>query len=433
MSVTFASLVENYMKNLVIVILLVALGGGGFYLWKQRNSGGSNLTEAEKLGERQTIAAALSTNISFSVTLAGEIGPADQVSVRPEVPGKINELPVDIGDRVKKGDLLFALDDKDLRIELGTRSQEIDSAKLQQEKTRLRMEQAERDYLRDKQLYEEKLVAEQVYETSKQTWDSAKTDYDLAENSVNRAQSTYDLSKERLSKTRVLAPFDCTILTRPVSIGQAVSGSAGFNSGTEVMTIANLSDLIIMAHVNQADVTRLKTGMEVNVAIEAVTGLNIKGVVERVSPQATIVNNIKGFSTRIRLKSPDSRVQPGMTANITIPVASANNIVAVPLAAVFTELNVELQQNERFVYVVKGDQFEKRPVTIGVANYFYAEVENGVNAGDVVAIEKPDDTKVIKAISQSSKPGNGLVAPANTNVAEPRKKFTQLTTYHAIG
>lgn len=420
------------MKNLIIVILLVALGGGGFYLWKQQKSGGAQ-TQAEKIAARPTSAPALSTNISFAVTLAGEIGPADQVSVRPEVPGKINLLPVDIGDRVKKDDLLFGLDDKDLRIELDTRTQEIDSAKLQLEKARLRMNQAERDYQRDKQLFEEKLVAEQVFETSKQTWDSAKTDYDLAENSVKRAQSNYDLADERLSKTQVLAPFDCTVLTRPVSIGQAVSGSGGFNSGTEVMTIANLTDLIIMAHVNQADVTRLKVGMEVNVKIEAISDLEVVGSVERISPQATIINNIKGFSTRIRLTTPDQRVQPGMTANITIPVASADNVVAVPLAAVFTELNAEIQQNERFVYIVQGDQFEKRKVSIGVADYFYAEVEKGVKAGDIVAIEKPDETKVIKSIAPAADPAEKMVTPNGKTSKQTKKKFTTLKHRYGLG
>lgn len=395
------------MKNLIIVILLVALGGGGFYLWKQQGSG-SAASAADKIAGRPAKAPALSTNINFSVTLAGEIGPAEQVSVRPEVNGRINELPVDIGDRVKKGDLLFALDDKDLRIELDTRTQEIDSAKLSLEKARLQMAQAERNYLRDKQLFEDKLVSEQVFETSKQNWDSAKTDYELADNSVKRSQSNYDLAEERLSRTRVLAPFDCTILTRPVSIGQAVSGSGGFNSGTEVLTIANLNDLIIMAHVNQADVTRLKNGMEVNVAVEAVAGLNIIGIVERISPQATIVNNIKGFSTRIRLKKPDDRVQPGMTANINIPVASANNVVAVPLAAVFTELNPKLQRNERFVYVEKGDMFEKRTISIGVADYFYAEIETGVNPGDVVSLEKPPAEKIVEAPPQQAQPSDSV-------------------------
>ena len=403
------------MKKFLIILLVVgALGAGGFYAWQKTQAPGQS---ADGGTARQTTAKVESRDIKFAITVAGEIGPAEQVSVRPEVNGRIAELPVDIGDRVKKDSLLFALDDKDLQIELDTRKQEIASAQLQLEKASLRMKQMERDFARDKSLYQEKLVSEQVYETTKQLWDSAGKDYELAANSVERARTSLAQTDEKLTKTRVKAPFDCTVLTRPISaVGQAVSGSGGFNSGTEVMTIANLADLVILAHVNQADVTRLRTGMEVRVAVEAVAGLIVTGLVERVSPQATIINNIKGFSTRIRLKSPDERVQPGMTANITIPVASSSNVFAVPLAAVFTEFNQKLQQNERYVYVVGGEKFMKRPVRIGVADYFFAEVQQGVEAGDVVALEKPAVDKIVEPapVKAESRPG-GQISTRATN------------------
>src|SRR4029077_20974481 len=99
-----------------------------------------------------------------------------------------------------------------------------------------------------------------------------------------------------------------------------------FNSGSEVLTIADLNSMIINAQVNQADVPRLKAGDGVEVTIEAVAGLVVTGRVERISPQATIRNNIKGYPARIVLKNVDSRVRPGMTANVKIPVAAADNV-----------------------------------------------------------------------------------------------------------
>src|SRR4029077_4468645 len=107
-------------------------------------------------------------------------------------------------------------------------------------------------------------------------------EFDLAANGLEKAQKALRIVEDQLSKTRIAAPFDCTVLTRPVSIGQAVSGSGGFNSGTEVMTIANLKDMIVAAHVNQADVTRLKQGQSVEVQIESVPGLHMEGVVDRI-------------------------------------------------------------------------------------------------------------------------------------------------------
>ena len=182
-----------------------------------------------------------------------------------------------------------------------------------------------------------------------------------------------------------------------VSSYQAVSGSGGFNSGTEVLTIADLNEMIINAHVNQADIIRLSKGLQVDVQVEAVIGLKVEGKVERIAPQATIKNGIKGFEARILLTEIDPRVQPGMTAKITIPVVSADNALAVPLAAVFTE------QAGRHVFVMDGDVFERRPVKIGVSDYKFAEVLSGLKPGDVVALEPPGEEDVIREPSGPKK------------------------------
>jgi multidrug efflux pump subunit AcrA (membrane-fusion protein) len=143
--------------------------------------------------------------------------------------------------------------------------------------------------------------------------------------------------------------------------------------------------MIITAHMNQADVPRLKIGQQVAVEVEAVPGMKLKGAVERIAPQATIKNNIKGFATQIRLKNLDPVVRPGMTANMTIPLQSAENAVAIPLAAVFSE------ENDRYTFVQRENgEFEVRPIRIGVADFQYAEVLDGLQNGDVVSLIRPE-------------------------------------------
>jgi HlyD family secretion protein len=210
---------------------------------------------------------------------------------------------------------------------------------------------------------------------------------------LERSQRDLALVEVNLTKTAVQAPFDCTVLTRPISIGQAVSGSGGFNAGTEVLTIADLHSMVILAQVNQADVPRLKPGETVEVTIEAVPGLKINGTVERISPQATIKNNIKGFAARIVLRNDDTRVRPGMTANVKIPVGNAENVVAVPLAAVFTEKNPDNDEMERFVYIQRDESYEKKNVKVGLCDYFYAEIQDGIAEGDIVALELPKEER----------------------------------------
>jgi HlyD family secretion protein len=387
------------MKALGTLLFIAALAVGGWFFWQQKQ--GAAQAVAGTASVRPSTAEIETRDIRFAVSAAGEITPAEQVSVRPEVNGKIEVLTVDVGDTVLKDKLLFKLDDRELQTE--KQSQETAVAR-----TKLEIEQAERNYERAKELFEGKLISLELFQDS-------KTAFELTKNSLDRAQRTLDLVLERLRKTVVVAPFDCTVLTRPVSIGQAVSGSGGFNSGTEVLSIANLNDLIINAHINQADVTRLKVEQEVEVTVEAVTGLKIVGRVERIAPQATIKNNIKGFAARILLKNVDRRVRPGMTANISIPVASADNVVSAPLAAVFTEFNQETKQQERFAWVKAGEEWERRKITIGVSDYFFAEVTSGLKAGEVVSLEdraKSPNKKAEPVPAKVGAAGGGSTTPA---------------------
>jgi len=377
------------MKKWIALVVVLGAGIGGFSAWNkwQKNK------PASAAETRPTTAVVELRDISFAVNAAGEIGPAEQVSVRPEINGLIEQLPVDVGDHAKKDSLLFKLNDKELQQTRSSNLTDIQRAKLE-------LEKGERDYKRARHLLEEKLIAQEVF-------DDTKTAFDLAKNALERSERELAITEEHLTKTVVRAPFDCTILTRPVSMGQAVSGSGGFNSGTEVLTIADLNSMIINAQVNQADVPRLKADQNVEVTIEAVPGLKITGVVERVSPQATIKNNIKGFAARIVLKNVDERVRPGMTANVKIPVATADNVAAVPLSAVFTEKNPDSGQVERFVYVQDAETFEKRNVKVGVTDFFYAEIQEGLAEGEVVSLEMPKEEREKKAKQIAHQHNNG--------------------------
>jgi len=388
------------MKKWIVLIAILGFGFGGYSVW---NNWQKNRPSTASPG-RLTTAIAELRDIDFAVNAAGEITPAEQVSVRPEINGLIDVLAVDIGDRVKKNDLLFKLDDKELQQQKASNLTDI-------ERSRLELTKAERDYKRAQELLGAKLIAQEVY-------DDTKTTFDLAKNALERSQKDLAITEERLTKTVVRAPFDCTILTRPVSTGQAVSGSGGFNSGTEVLTIANLNSMIINAQVNQADVPRLKSSQAVEVTVEAVAGLKITGTVERIAPQATIKNNLKGFAARIVLRNVDPRVRPGMTANVKIPVASAENVTAVPLAAVFTEKNPDTSIMERFVYVQQGENFEKRDVKVGVSDFFFAEIQEGLSEGEVVATELPKEEREKKARQLVGKrPPRGEAGAANLRSA----------------
>ena len=168
------------MKNIIIIVLVLVVGFVGYQKW-QDSQNTSNQGQ-NKLENRKTSEVVKTRDINFSVTVAGEITPAEKVSVRPEVHGKIAELPVDISDTVAKGELLFRLDDKDLKIEIDTRKKQIDSANLQ-------LEQSKNEYERSQKLFNDGLISEEAFQ-------NIKTRYEVARISRDRAQNDFDLAQE---------------------------------------------------------------------------------------------------------------------------------------------------------------------------------------------------------------------------------------------
>src|SRR5205085_7138388 len=171
-------------KWIVILLLIAGAGAYGYKQWPAWKA------KAQAPGElsRPTTAVAERRTIRFSVPAAGEITPAEQVSVRPEVNGLIDRLPVDIGDEVKKGEMLFTLDDKQLKNEQAANLTEIERAKLQ-------LEQAERNYKRAQELFHNNLIAQELYENT-------KTEFDLARNALERAQRQLAITEESLKKLK---------------------------------------------------------------------------------------------------------------------------------------------------------------------------------------------------------------------------------------
>src|SRR6266481_1109999 len=169
------------MKKLIILVAIVGLGFGGYSVWNNWQKG--KPISASVSSTRATTAIVELRDISFAVNAAGEIGPAEQVSVRPEINGKIEVLPVDVGDRVKKGDLLFKLDDKELQEQRASNLTDIERAKLE-------LEKAQRDYKRAQRLLTEKLIAQELF-------DDSRTTYDLARNALDRSQKDLAIIEER--------------------------------------------------------------------------------------------------------------------------------------------------------------------------------------------------------------------------------------------
>jgi|694.fasta_scaffold19113_5 RND family efflux transporter MFP subunit len=318
------------------------------------------------------VATAERRDISENIRLSGDIAPAYQVEIKPEVGGKLREVLVTTSQQVKQGELLFVIDDSDLQIERASAQVDINGASVTLEKLAGNLQRA-------KELFAAKLISKEVY-------DNLDADHRLAETALERARRRLETVEDRIAKTRVLAPADGTILSVPVIQGQVVVAAMSVNSGTTVATLADLSSLLIDAHVNQLDIGKISLGSTVEIFTGADQETRTVGRLTFIAPLASTKNNVKGFSVQATLEGDTTGFRPGMTVGLSLPLAHADNALAVPVTAVFPQ-----PEGGKVVYLqLKDGQIEKRTVEVGATDLFFAEILSGLDPGDRVLLTEPD-------------------------------------------
>jgi RND family efflux transporter MFP subunit len=370
-------------KSVTVTILtIIALAAGWWWLHGRNGNGQGTIPE-------RFITKAEKRDIDSNVEISGDVAPAFQLDVKSEVSGKIKALHVEAGDSVNEGEVLVEIDDRDLLTEKQSILTEIDGAKLEVEKDR-------RNYERAKELHDAKLISREQY-------DNLTSEYELAQNALVRAGRKLEILEEKLRKTKVTAPMNGTILTLPVIQGQVVIAAASVNSGTTLMTIADLSKLLVETHINQVDVARLQLDQQVKLRAESLKDAAMTGKISFIAPVATVKNNIKGFQVQAIIENPNARLRPGMSVNLTVPIARADAAVSVPISAVFKG-----DGNKKVVYVRNGETTETREVKIGVTNYDYAEIKSGVEEGETILLVEPNRQPGAPSAPSSGGGPNGM-------------------------
>lgn len=312
-------------------------------------------------------------SINPVLPLSGQVTPAFQVDVKPEIGGKIAEIHVKPGQRVQKGDPLVTIDDTDLLNERAGVDTEIEGSRLAVERIRGNHERA-------RQLYQGKLL-------SKEEFVNLDADLRIAENELERSLRRRQLVDDRIAKTRILAPFDGTVLQIPVSEGQVVVAAASINSGTSLMILADLSRLLITTHVNQLDAGKLFPGQRISVRSpdgSESSNAGSEAAVTFIAPLATVKNNIKGFEVTGELQGDHQAMKPGVSVSMGVPLGSAENVLAIPITAVFDE------RGTKIAYVRNEEGSERREVSVGLSDLALVEIQSGLSEGEEVLLAKPE-------------------------------------------
>lgn len=328
---------------------------------------------------QQEINAVEVTTGEISVTLneIGEINPSRKIDIKSRISGKVVTYYVDEGDYVENGQLIAEIEPD------FNQANEIANIRNSIHITRLRLNNAEKEYERKQELYNHQFI-------SKDEVDRALDDLEIANINYQSALQQYELIKEIDTEgniSRINSTAAGTVIEKPVEEGEMVISSASsFSDGTVILKIADLDRMVVNSFINEVDISKVHLHQTVTVLVDAFPYESFKGRIERIGAVATTRNNVKVFPIEINILDENTPLRPGMTANVTIHGESKTDILVIPIRAIFSD-----EDGNDIVYKVVNDSLatEGTHIRTGINDFNIVEIIDGLQEGDRVSLREP--------------------------------------------
>ena len=316
------------------------------------------------------------TDLEKTTVATGKVEPRDEVLIKPQISGIIDVLYKEAGQTVKKGEVIAKVK---VIPELGT----LAAAESRVRLAEINGQQAETDFARLETLYKDGLISSEEYEKGRVTVEQAREELQAAQDNRDIVRDGITQSSADISSTLIRSTIDGLILDVPVKVGNSVIMANTMNDGTTIATVADMNDLIFRGNIDETEVGRVHEGMHVKITIGALQDLSFEAKLEYISPKATEENGANQFEIKAALSVPDSvTIRSGYSANAEIVLEHAQQTLAIPEGA------VEFSGDSTFVYVltdsVPQQQFERRPVQVGMSDGIRIAVKSGITQQDKV-------------------------------------------------
>ena len=316
-------------------------------------------------------------SIHTSITATGTIEPVTSVTVGTQVSGIVAKLYVDYNSIVKKGQVIAELDKTNLISELNTAK-----ANLASSQSTATYQQA--NYNRYKTLYGKGLVSADEFENAQLSYQKAREDVNAKRESVRKAETN-------LGYATITSPIDGVVLSKSVEEGQTVAAS--FNTPELFKIAQDLTDMRVIADIDEADIGGVKEGQRVSFTVDAFPDDHFEGRVTQVRQQATTESNVVTYEVVISAPNEDLKLMPGLTASVTIYTMEKNDVLVVPSKALRFMPNQAFLEKDQTIadveadhklWTMEGNTFKAHKVEIGTSNGVLTEITGGVAAGTVV-------------------------------------------------
>ena len=358
------------------IIIVVLVGGGALAVTRRGGAGPREI-------DPSLITTVKRGDLPIEVLETGKVQPREKVEIKSKVAGLVLKVFVDAGDKVKKGQLLLQLDPIDYQRQVAKSEADVAAAQNAVEFAQLTLER------RQKGLQERGVAQMDV--------DTALADLKAKKVALQTAEVANNAALDQLHYCRITSPMEGTITERVIQPGETVvPGVQATFDGKSLLTVADLSTLIVKADLNQIDVAKVKLGQKVTVTLDALPGKTYDATITKIAPASVTPDAKSGsqstagavdvFPVEATLTKADTAIKPGMTADVRIHIEKKDHVIALPIEAVVKE------SGKQFVTKVlpgeKGKQrTEKSEVKVGARNDREIEIVSGLAEGDKVLIK----------------------------------------------
>lgn len=316
-------------------------------------------------------------SISNSIIATGKVEPSNEVQIKPQISGIIDDIHYDPGDDVKVGDVLAT-------IKVVPEMSSLNSAEGRLRVAEINYDKALREHRRNEDLYRKGILSQEEFETSQTTLSNAEEEVDNSRDALKIITDGVSEKYDHLSNTLVRSTITGKILDIPVEVGNSVIQANTFNDGTTIATVADLGNMLFKGNIDESDVGKVRTGMPVKVKVGALQGVDFDAMLTYIAPKSEEVDNVVMFEIEAEVQIPDSIfVRAGYSANAEIITEKRDSVMTIE------ESCVKFAGDTSYVEVFKGmdkkeQLFERKDVKIGMSDGVYVEILDGLDGTDKV-------------------------------------------------
>ena len=357
---------KKYSKLIIAAIVAAIFIGTFVFLWQKSQPKEVQYSEFTPQMD----------SIQKTTIITGKIEPRNEVSVKPQISGIIAELMKEPGQYVQQGEVIA-------KVKVIPDMGQLSSAEMRVRLAEINLKQAQTDFQREENLFNQKLVSADEFDKIKASLDQAKHEKLAAEDALQVVRDGFSKSNAKASSTLIRSTISGVILDIPVKVGYSVIQVNTMNEGTTIATVANMNNLIFRGNIDETEVGQLVNGMNMRITIGALQDLKFDAALEYVSPKAVESNGANQFEIKAAVKLTEGgKIRSGYSANAEIVLAKADKVLSIPESA------IEFSGDSTFVYVVKEEgkskTYERKQVETGLSDGVNIEIKKGITAKDKV-------------------------------------------------